>query len=235
MRLIYIYHSGFALETESSTIIFDYYQDPGSVIPSILERDVPIYVFSSHFHADHFVPEILTWREKRQNIHYIFSKDILRQKRAFLSDGTYLVKGEVYQDDLVKVKAYGSTDSGVSWLVETEGKTIFHAGDLNNWHWADECPPEEARQYEKAYLGELKDIVKDINAVDVAMFPVDNRLGTDYARGAKQFLDAIHTGLFVPMHFTAGGFGPALDFKKEAESREARFFSIQREGDSITF
>ena len=39
----------------------------------------------------------------------------------------------------IKVKAYGSTDAGVSFLVTTSGgRKIFHAGDLNDWHWQDD-------------------------------------------------------------------------------------------------
>lgn len=68
--------------------------------------------------------------------------------------------------------AAGSTDSGVSWIVETEGKRIFHAGDLNNWY-ARFLPDavqgqtiygEDFQEYsnpiahEKQYLGELKEI-----------------------------------------------------------------------------
>lgn len=33
----------------------------------------------------------------------------------------------------MKVKAFDSTDEGLSYLVEMDGIRIFHAGDLNNW------------------------------------------------------------------------------------------------------
>ena len=72
----------------------------------------------------------------------------------------YIAKGASYSDDKVCIQAFGSTDVGVSWYIETEGKRLFHAGDLNNWHWVEECTKEESMQYEKAYLGELKDILK---------------------------------------------------------------------------
>ena len=38
----------------------------------------------------------------------------------------------------VKIKAFGSTDIGISFLVSVDGVDIFHAGDLNWWHWWDE-------------------------------------------------------------------------------------------------
>ena len=175
MRLTYIFHSGFVLETEQAILIFDYWMDPADVMESILRSKKPLYVFSSHFHEDHFTREIFEWRKRRENVTYILSKDILRHRRASKEEAdTWLAKGASWSDELVSVKALGSTDSGVSWIVETEGKRIFHAGDLNNWYarFLPEAVPgqtvysEEFEEdidpiaHEKQYLGELKDIRK---------------------------------------------------------------------------
>ena len=54
MTLTYIFHSGFVLETEQSILVFDYWLDPSGVIGGVLKKDKPLYVFSSHFHEDHF-------------------------------------------------------------------------------------------------------------------------------------------------------------------------------------
>ena len=54
MTLTYIFHSGFVLETEKSILIFDYWLDLNGVVPPFLKKDKPVYVFSSHFHEDHF-------------------------------------------------------------------------------------------------------------------------------------------------------------------------------------
>ena len=34
--------------------------------------------------------------------------------------------------------ALKSTDEGVAFLVEVNGVVIYHAGDLNWWHWDEE-------------------------------------------------------------------------------------------------
>lgn len=159
------------------------------------------YVLSSHFHADHFNPEVLTWRSLHPDIHYILSADIAKHRRAPRSAATFLHKGESYSDERLTVKAFGSTDVGVSFLLTLDGVTLFHAGDLNNWHWQDESTPEEVRKAEGDYLAELRNIQREVEAVDVAFFPVDNRMGSDYMRGARQFVEAIRVGLFVPMHY----------------------------------
>ena len=52
MKLTYIFHSGFVLETEHAILVFDYWLDPSSVMEDMLQKQKPIYVFSSHFHED---------------------------------------------------------------------------------------------------------------------------------------------------------------------------------------
>jgi L-ascorbate metabolism protein UlaG (beta-lactamase superfamily) len=148
------------LETEQSILVFDYWLDPSGVMDSVLRSQKPMYVFSSHFHEDHFTKEIFEWKKQKPNITYILSKDICKHRRAGKEDAdVWLAKGGTWYDDNISVWAMGSTDSGVSWIVEIEGKAaikrvqsqacldsaereqalpkvkrIFHAGDLNNWY-----------------------------------------------------------------------------------------------------
>ncbi len=143
MKLIYIYHSGFALEGESFTVIIDYYKDSASqpltgvVHDELIKRPGKLYVLSSHSHADHFNPEVLEWKKMHPDIQYVFSKDILENGLARLNDACYLSKGEIWSDGVLEVEAFGSTDLGISFLLRLDGKLIFHAGDLNNWHWKE--------------------------------------------------------------------------------------------------
>ena len=48
----------------------------------VLQKDKPLYVFSSHFHEDHFTRAIFEWKKLKSNVTYILSKDILRHRRA---------------------------------------------------------------------------------------------------------------------------------------------------------
>lgn len=248
MKLTYIFHSGFAIETERCILIIDYWVDPLGVVSHLLKSNKPLYVLSSHFHLDHFNPLILKWKEKKAVVRYLLSKDILKHKRAHRSDAdAWLVKGDVWQDHLVRVTATGSTDSGVSWIIEVEGKRIFHAGDLNNWYahhltaqrhktsllsidFARMVNPEKE---EKLYLGELKDIKKVATHFDAVLFPIDGRIGNGYTRGARQFIDRFVVDLFVPMHFSTGGFESAWRMQTFTQPRGIRFWKIRRMGDSI--
>lgn len=252
MQLTYIFHSGFALETDRCILVFDYWMDPAGVMPRLLRSSKPMYVFSSHFHEDHFNRDIFSWRTAKTNFRYILSKDILKHRRAQKDEAdAWLGKGAMWADELVHVTATGSTDSGVSWVIETGGKRIFHAGDLNNWyarfltddyHGGMVYSPDfgmdiDPLKEEKRYLGELKDIRKLTDRFDVVMFPVDGRIGNGYTRGARQFLDVFQVGLFVPMHFVpmhfvASGFESAWRMKEFTDAKFVPFWSIRQEGET---
>ena len=248
MKLTYLFHSGFALETDTCILVFDYWMDPAKIMPCLLESDKPLYVLASHFHEDHFSPRIFTWRERKADITYILSKDILKHRRAHKEEAdAWLAKGAVWQDKHVRITATGSTDSGVSWIVETGGKCIFHAGDLNNWyarfltddyqggliHSEEFGMDIDPAKEEKRYLGELKDIRKVTDHFDLVMFPVDGRIGNGYTRGARQFIEHFRTGFFVPMHFVASGFKSAWRMQEFTDVLGIRFWRIHNVGESV--
>ena len=81
LKITFIYHSGFAVETPDCTLLFDYYR--GDIPEFAAEK--PLYVFSSHKHADHFNFQIFDLAEKYKEIHYILSEDIRKKyKRKYL-------------------------------------------------------------------------------------------------------------------------------------------------------
>ena len=235
MKLDYIYHSGFAIEADGATILIDYWKDSsaeagqGLVRDRLLHRPGAFYALSSHFHPDHFNPEVLRWRDQRPDIRYIFSKDILKHRRASADDAFYINKGSVYEDDRLRIQAFGSTDVGVSFLLDLQGIRLFHAGDLNNWHWSEESTPQEIRKAEGDFLAEVRDLQQVAPAVDVALFPVDRRMGRDYMRGPLQFVERIKTHIFVPMHFSEDYEGGNA-FRAQAEANGCRFLAIDRRG-----
>lgn len=236
MKLTYIYHSGYAIEAEGFTIIIDYYKDSDDEVVKnkLLKKKGKLYVLSTHSHHDHFNKEILSWKKEHPDIIYIFSKDILTDKRAKDSDAVYLDKSEFYQDETLFIQAYGSTDLGVSFLIKAENKIIFHAGDLNNWHWNEESTAEEIKEAEDFYQRELDLLVTDVKHLDLAMFPIDPRLGKDYMKGAEQFVDAIKTDILAPMHFDEA-YDKAAAFTAFALSKGSKCIRWEQTGESILF
>ena len=248
-KATYIFHSGFLIETESVLLVFDYWMDPAGVIESALSSSKPLYVLCSHFHEDHFTRQIFAWKEQKPNITYILAKDILRHRRAQRDEAdVWLGKGGTWEDGCLKLWAMGSNDSGVSWVIETEGRRIFHAGDLNNWYArfltedyaggtiiSKEFGEIDPLKDEKQYLGELKDIRKVADHFDLVMFPIDGRIGNGYTRGGRQFIERFGVDIFAPMHFVASGFESAWRMKEFCDEKSIRFWSISREGEQITF
>lgn len=239
MRLTYIYHSSFALETGAFNAVFDYFtdRDGGAKIRELLNDEKKLYVFSSHSHSDHFNPEILRWKKRGEPAAYVFSSDIADFRALRHSEILYMSKNDSYTDANLRVNAFGSTDAGVSFMLEARGRKIFHAGDLNNWHWSSESTPEEAAKAGCDFLRELEDIWVYTDNVDLAMFPVDARMGAGFDLGARQFLDRIKVGYFSPMHFEwpEAGMEKARGLKSYAESRGAKFIDWQKPGDSVEF
>lgn len=208
MKVTYIEHSGFLLEMPEVNFLFDYYR--GS-IPQ-LSREKTLVVFVSHRHHDHYNPAIFEWIREYPNIRYVLSKDVpikqemMKYKEQGIDLGNYITiaaKREIQMLDIsggkhIRVETLKSTDEGVAFLLEYEGRTIYHAGDLNLWVWE-----EESRQYNenmtKKYFAEL-DKLKG-RTIDIAFVPLDPRQEKDAYGGMESFLKYIETGLVFPMHF----------------------------------
>lgn len=240
MKIVYIHHSCFLITTPRCMVLIDYYQDAPKgdntfwVGDEVLSSNLPLYILCTHSHADHFNREILQWKKKHPAITYIFEQELKTHiDTTAFPDIVFLTKEQTYQDDLVRVTAFGSTDEGGSFLIDVDGKRLFHAGDLNNWHWAEEVSAEEAITFENRYLCELELLAEHTQSVDVAMFPVDARLGKEYMKGAQQFVERIACRYFIPMH-AQDRFDKANAFASIAQRNNAQFLAVNQRGDSWT-
>ncbi len=232
MKLTYLGHSGFLLATDRCRVVIDYFCGAGKTIEETLASDKPLYVLVSHSHYDHYNPAVWQWHSRRAETHYIFSAELRSVVHAADVPVCFLQKGETYADDRIRVQAFGSTDIGASFLLSLDRKTIFHAGDLNNWHWRDESTDAEVRAAEVAYWRELHELHRSVDAMDVAMFPVDARMGSDYMRGAIQFVGFFSVALFIPMHFDEAK-AEAAAFAAEAARHHTRFILPENIGDTF--
>lgn len=208
IKVTYLDHSGFAVAAPSAILVFDYSKDPGKNLEKILREhpdpELPVVFFVSHHHPDHFNTSIFELAQDRKRT-YVLSNDIFSKlvPRKGISTA-WMSAGDVIESipGLERVEAFRSTDAGVSFLVTLPGgKTLFHAGDLNDWRWAEDSTAEEQQRMEQKFTSILGNISEAHPSIDIAMFPVDARLGDDFARGAQSFLKAVKTGYFFPMHF----------------------------------
>jgi len=218
MKITYIAHSGFLIEWEHFYTLFDWWT--GELPP--LDRDKPLLVFASHSHEDHFDKHIFQLLAEYPTTRYILSHDIRLATRRWEKLG---VTKEIFErvtslrsDSIFATEAGGvpltirtvqSTDVGVAFLLSAEGKLVYHAGDLNWWHWEDEgktyCA-NMASSYRRS-IAKLAADVRDESAdcgcdpvIDVAMAPLDPRLENAYDMGIAYLLEQIPVKTVFPMH-----------------------------------
>ena len=188
MKVTFIEHSGFMVEMEQNVLLFDYYQGE---IPSF-DGSKTLFVFASHSHADHYNPVIWKLKEQYKDIHYILSDDIKDNKGAVVMKAHE--KKEVAG---IEIETLRSNDMGVAFLVKAEGKMIYHAGDLNWWHWNGE-PEEDNEYYKKTFQDEMKYL--EGKKIDLAFMLLDPRQEDKYCWGMNYFLEHTDSKVVFPMH-----------------------------------
>ena len=233
MKITYHYNSGFSIRIGATLLVFDYWEGENRKLPEagrlnrqILSAFEHIYVFVSHGHPDHFSSIIYEWREDLP-ITYIVSYDMpvgTRGKRI-----SPLETLSLSQD--ISVTAYDSTDLGVSFLVEAYGMSIFHAGDLNLWHWREESNLREIEAAEAAFYQATAPLKG--TRIDVAMFPVDPRQGMMYDAGANHFILTLKPRVFIPMHWQDRE-EVAIDFARRSKTPQTEVLALTRSGEVAT-
>ena len=232
MDLQYIYHSCFVAETDELLLVFDYWKDnrQGWLHQRLSSTRKRVYVIASHFHEDHFQPEILQWSNGAGVSPYrLLSYDIVKKRRVDAGGLKAVLRpGMLYEDELLKVIPFRSTDIGVSVAVTfPDGTSLFHAGDLNNWYFPDNSGNLKIspKEMEGLFLSIVREVHRSLGQVDDLMFPVDPRLGTEMVRGLRQWLRIIPTKRVFPMHCWEEyeTVSAAIEVLKE-EFPEVRFF-----------
>ena len=194
-------HSGFAVTTPDVILVFDYERDPSHALHRILEQnpDTPVVFFVSHRHQDHYNKSIFELAQNHKRV-YVLSNDVPARDVPTTLAVQGMSAGD-YVENLpggISVKAYASTDEGVSFFVTTgEGETIFHAGDLNDWSWVNE--PEDTNAWmRKNYRKEIAKLAR--KRLHAAFVVLDPRQEMEFAKGITWFLQHVEAAAVFPMH-----------------------------------
>jgi L-ascorbate metabolism protein UlaG (beta-lactamase superfamily) len=248
MQIIFIHHSCFLVELDDKVLIFDYF-DGDKVqgmhftgkLPSY-EPDTKIYMFASHSHKDHYDMDILRLTDKYPNIHYVFSKDI-RISPHFLSKHgigpavrdrvTFVSPDNTYHVDDLDIMTLRSTDAGVAFYVASNGVSLFHAGDLNDWEW-DGAGDLINGRVRRAFRHEIKKLSE--KPINVAFFPMDPKLMEYQFKGFDFFLQNTSAEFVFPMHMWQDYSG-ITEYKKRLSNKEMadRVIEIERENQTFAF
>ena len=191
------------VESRNYIYLFDYI---GGNIDKAIKSDKKIYVMVSHIHDDHFSKIIFDIATKHDNVTYILSYDVVKKinKNAILSKMTEQLNiirvhaHEKYKIDDIVVETLKSTDEGVAFIVSEKDGTIYHAGDLNWWHWDGE-PKSWNRNMEVNFKREI-DSMRG-RKIDIAFVPLDPRQEEAYYMGMDYFIKNVGANEIYPMHF----------------------------------
>ena len=212
MIITYLYHSGFAVELEKHVLLFDYYtgeEKNGTKQTWKLPKwstEKTIYVFVSHKHRDHVDMSVFKLAKIYPRIHFFLGSDVKLSEKYLERNGvapsvkgllTNIGKNKMMEYDELLIETLRSTDAGVAFLVKAEGRSFYHAGDLNWWHWEGESL-EYNRNMESMYCSEIDKIAG--RYFDVAFVPLDPRLGEAYRYGLDYFCQKVNVEHVFPMH-----------------------------------
>ena len=207
MKVTYIEHSGFLVETGDCYFLFDYYK--GGIPQMNPEKDIVVFV--SHKHGDHYNSAIFGLLKEYPHVQYVLSQEVpvkwfIHEEAEAGRDVTpYLCKVRKNLDyelplsrgKVVKIHTLKSTDLGVAYLVQYDGETIYHAGDLNLWLWAGETA-QANENMKKAFYSSME-YLQD-REVDAAFVPLDPRQEDDAFAGLEAYLEVTKTKKVFPMH-----------------------------------
>ncbi len=202
----HIYHSGIVIfnKKSKSMHIFDYYMDPDQILPDIIYNSnnlKTINIYVSHGHHDHYNPEIFNWELNDYQTNFILSKDLKDKVQYNLKNNKniYFIKnGEELSLKNLYIRAYPSTDLGISIYLKEDQGTIFYGGDLNWWDWENFNQEEKLRE-EKDFKNAVAEI-KNKN-INIACLAMDPRLKESFHLAVEYFNSTVEPQFLVPLHF----------------------------------
>lgn len=217
-----IYHSGFLVETENYFLLFDYFKGE---LPELFGKK--IIVFVSHGHGDHYTPTIFELEQKYENVSYVFYHKVSTRR----GNNILPVKNhEKYEWEGVEIQTLQSTDEGCAFFIKADGKTFYHAGDLNWWHWEGESEP--FNEWQKGMYRKETDALKG-KVIDCGFIVVDPRQEHNALLGIMELLKKCEITHIFPMHFDEWGGIEAIKPYLEKGELKPYYGRLELEKESI--
>ena len=238
MKVWYLDHSAAAVKTENHLLLFDLFDgvlhpqvgkglEEGFISPKQLKGE-NILVFISHEHEDHFHPDVFKLKQQGLSVRYVLPEELDALYGGGKED-VFMESGQTQKCRDFTVTAFESTDIGLAYLIEVDGKLIYHGGDLNCWNWKGE--DEFNLDQEKRYEEQMNCLKKVLNgrAVDLAFAAADPRMDEEHRFcGIRSLMEHADIKALVPIHLW-GDFSVCSQLrelaKKEHAFQKAVYFS----------
>ena len=231
MRVTFLAHDGFFIELDQVCLLFDWWK---GVLPPL--PDKPLLVFVSHRHEDHFNPAVFTLADRKADIQFLLGSDFRLTPHNLtkwqLSPETAAKCRRCGKHDTfaplpgVTVETFPSTDEGVAFLVTCGGRTVYHAGDLNWWHWEG-----EDKAWNRNMEADFKRFIEPLRGrrIDLALAPLDPRLEGAADWGVRYLLELAQVERLIPMHQWED-YRPTASFLRTYPQWAGTILSVERTG-----
>ena len=229
-------HSGWAVKTQNHFLVFDYFcntwdRKPGDsclasgfIIPEQIQN-MPVTVFATHAHGDHYDQRIFDWKNTISDIDYV----LCWNQNTNGNDYTMIPINEEKQVRDMNVYVNYSTDMGGGYVVEVDGLTLFHMGDHANGE----------DKLMTAFTDEIDMVAERNPNIDIVFGGIRGcSLGQpeQVKQGIYYTIEKLQPKLFVPMHTGAHSFAN-LEFAETAkeDGYDQKMQAVFHKGDHFMY
>ncbi len=195
----YLGHAGWAIKTRTRLLIFDYWQmEPPPAKPSLAHgyvnpdelSGVPVTVFVTHSHGDHYDPVILQWEESIPDIGYVFG-----WKASDDPDHICLIDERARQNvdgmEIATINHSFDNIPEVALLVRLDGLVIYHSGDHGSV--GDELNP--------VFKENIDYLAHQTDRTDMAFLSIFGRRGGGIVNNGDLYtVEQMQPSVAFPMH-----------------------------------
>ena len=194
MKLTWLGQAGYKITTNKTTLLIDpYFSDSAASVACHRKQPVdasaweidPDLILITHDHIDHNDKETLEHFINEKTQRTVLSPKSVRKSLLGYKGKHNLVEVSsgivwTHNDVVVKtVSAKHSDEFAVGFIIECEGKRLYHTGDTLF------CPP----------------MLKNICDIDAVILPINGKGNNMNAVDAQKFATDISAKLAIPMHF----------------------------------